>query len=167
MIPNLFDDLLERRFTHFVGGAWRAPLGQHSTPVSGAIGQVVRAGPADLARAHVLRRPSCGAGNRLGHALAQAAPWIAPQMQAQGAAIDVDILNAIARGLQHPQSPTRALITIRADANPEGLGRALSSGFAAGAIHTPTAQDALLGITLARLSEWAKLPPGSYAMLHA
>lgn len=42
-------DLAERRLTHFVGGAWRAPLSQRMA--GGARGRMVLAGPADLARA--------------------------------------------------------------------------------------------------------------------
>jgi hypothetical protein len=167
MITNLFDDLLERRFTHFVGGAWRAPLGTQSVPVTGALGQVVCAGPADLARAQLLRRPSPGAGQVLARALAQSAPMIAQQMQAHKAAIDAATLTSIARGLQHPQPVPCSIVTTCAKASPEGLGRALACGFAAGVIHTPATQDALLGIILSRLSQAAGLPPGSYAMLYA
>ncbi|AMY69712.1 hypothetical protein [Frigidibacter mobilis] len=43
------DDLAERRLTHFVGGAWRAPLSQRMA--GGPRGRRVLAGPQDLARA--------------------------------------------------------------------------------------------------------------------
>jgi hypothetical protein len=167
MIPNLFDDLLERRFTHFVGGAWRAPLGAQSRLVAGALGQVVCAGPADLARAQLLRRPAPGAGQVLGRAMAQSAPVLAEQMQALGAVIDVPRLMALGRGLQCRHPVTGSIQVICTDTDPEGLGRALACGFAAGVIHTPATQDALLGIILSRLSQAAGLPPGSYAMLYA
>jgi len=42
-------DLSERRLTHFVGGAWRAPLSQRMA--GGPRGRRVLAGPEDLARA--------------------------------------------------------------------------------------------------------------------
>ncbi len=42
-------DLSERRLTHFVGGAWRAPLSQRVA--GGPRGRRVLAGPEDLARA--------------------------------------------------------------------------------------------------------------------
>ncbi|WP_209427267.1 hypothetical protein [Pararhodobacter sp. SW119] len=48
-------ELNERLFTHFVAGAWRAPLSDRHLPVTGPdgapLGRIVCAGPSDIARA--------------------------------------------------------------------------------------------------------------------
>ncbi|MFN4057469.1 MAG: hypothetical protein ACK4HW_04720 [Roseinatronobacter sp.] len=77
-MTGLLDDLSERLLTHFVGGAWRAPFSTCAVPLpgrAGVLGQVVLAGPQDLARAHTARRAvdpeDWGALDRAMHASAR------------------------------------------------------------------------------------------------
>ncbi len=60
MDPRFIPELNERLFTHFAGGAWRAPYSDRHLPVMRAsgepLGQVVCAGPPDVARARGVLR---------------------------------------------------------------------------------------------------------------
>jgi len=60
METRVIAELNERLFTHFAGGAWRAPHSDRHLPVmraSGApLGRIVCAGPADVARARGVLR---------------------------------------------------------------------------------------------------------------
>jgi hypothetical protein len=60
MDRRFISELNERLFTHFVGGAWRAPQTDRHLPIArasgGRLGQIVCAGPADVARARGVLR---------------------------------------------------------------------------------------------------------------
>ena len=85
MDQRFIAELNERLFTHFVGGAWRAPLGDRQVPVAQAdgqaggqaLGRIVCAGPADVARARGVMRVDAGA-----QPVDAAALWAALQAEA-------------------------------------------------------------------------------------
>lgn len=89
MDQRFIAELNERLFTHFVGGAWRAPLGDRQVPVAQAdgqadgqaggqaLGRIVCAGPADVARARGVMRADAGA-----QPVDAAALWAALQAEA-------------------------------------------------------------------------------------
>jgi hypothetical protein len=94
-MTGLLDDLPERLLTHFVGGAWRAPLSTRLVHVPG-LGQVVLAGPADLARARALHRSAPRQDwDRLGQALATQGPALARALAGMGFPTDPSVLARI------------------------------------------------------------------------
>lgn len=167
METDLLDDLNERLFTHYVGGAWRTPLGQVTRPVAGhgrVLGHIVRAAAPDMARAQALRCPTPDLARvRLAKSLAQAAqPLAADLARLAPNMLSAAQLSAIASGMLAPSGPVSP--DVRSD--PHGFGRWLGQRLQAGMIYGSTAQDALFAIALARLAQRANLPDGSFALLH-
>ncbi len=156
MLDGWLDDLPERLLTHYVGAAWRAPLGGQMCPVPGrggvVLGQVVRATPADFARAQALMlRPGADIRHRMAALLQDAAPRLVQDLAAR--MIDPpDLQSLTALAVQY--SATGALPFAAGDGT-------LST------ILQPPVQNALLGVALARLAEQAGLPAGGLALLHA
>ena len=168
----MFEDYSERLFAHFVAGQWRAPFGHTTCPVPGIdgrrLGQVVPAGPQDVARAIAVLR---GADKAARAKLAEAVEAVLPQV-AQAVAVQT--------GQPAPQAVLDAMIAALRDAAPVPgnvllsserttlvqLGAAIGAGVQAGLIWCPPPCQAVLATTLAKAVQLADLPPGSFALLH-
>lgn len=152
-----FDDLPERLMTHFVGGAWRAPLGTQMQPVLGqggqVLGHIVCASAADIARAQALTfGPDDQTRRRLGDALQQCAARLAEDLQA----ILVTAPNArFIQIMAQRYVATGQLFTHESHSLPQR-----------GLVMVPF-EHAVLGTTIARIAQVAGLPQGAIAMLHA
>jgi len=156
MLERWFDDLSERLLTHYVGGAWRAPLGVQMRPVAGqgdqVLGQVVCATRADIARAKVLTHPPDGlAQQRLMAALHPIAPHL-----------------AAALAQRQPQPPdAQVLLDIAHDFSALGRVFHMVPDSRECAIYLVPPHQALLGVAFGRLAQSAGLPSGTLALLHA
>lgn len=148
-------DLSERLLTHYVGGAWRAPLGAQMVDAldqqSRWVGRVVIAGDADLHRALQLSCPMPADATARLTTLLQSdpealLPWVTPDQILQPCDMKLD---------------TTFPVIVR-DARPIA---ALRQAMATGAIYLPNPELALFGIALALVVQRAELPPGSFAML--
>jgi hypothetical protein len=146
-------DLTERRLTHYVGGAWRAPLSDRLVPAAG--GPVVAAGPQDAARAFRLTGPGPAPAADLASALAAVTG-------AEGAAAP------------HPPAPDaatgrggRVLILPAPDAQAEALLAAVLEELAAGAgvVLLPPPERALGAMALVAALHHAGLPAGRLSLL--
>lgn len=152
MVHGWLEDLPERLLTHYVGGAWRAPLGLQLCPVfdrnGHLLGQVVCTTAADLRRAqdvavnHTNRDILAGllraSATQLAHDLARLVSD-APD----GAALQAMAERYVATGSFTPTLHQSAAILL------------------------PCAHNALLGLAIARLAQQAGLPAGAIALLHA
>lgn len=136
-------DLAERRLTHFVGGAWRAPLSQRMA--GGARGRMVLAEPVDLARA-------------MAAALAAAPAWAA-----LGAKARADLLASA--GLDVPPFlPSADPAPLLRFSLPRSLARLLAQGHALVLVLPRPAPAPLLGqVEALRL---AGLPSGVLNLLN-
>jgi hypothetical protein len=152
MLDGWLDDLPERLLTHYVGGAWRAPLGGQMCVVQGldgrVLGHVVCATQADLVRAQAVSLPN---PNRAA---------LAGLLRNSAARLAQDLDGLIAH------APDEGAIAALAD-------RYAATGYFApllphdATLLLPTARDALTGLAIARLAQAAGLPAGSIALLHA
>lgn len=157
MLDGWLQDLPERLLTHFVGGAWRAPLGGQMCPVLGqggrVLGCVVHATPADLARARVQSQvPDIESRQRMVAMLRHAAPHLAQDL-----------------GRVIPNAPTHAALLAMADvyARTGAFGSDLRADPADSTFLLPGTDAAVLGVAMARLAEGAGLPAGALSLLHA
>lgn len=158
----MFEDYSERLFAHFVAGQWRAPFsaGCVCVPMPGGRGpgQIVPAGPDDVARAVAVRRGAdMAASLRFASVLNAALPELTaifelPQI-AEPQAQDSPVGGCIVLGSASTALPT--------------LLRNLSAGVLDGVIYCPAPEQSALATAISGLAQNADLPPGSYAMLHA
>ena len=137
-------DLSERRLTHFVGGAWRAPLSQRMA--GGPRGRRVLAGPEDLARAWAV-------------AAAAAPGWamLPPGLRA-GLLAEAGLEAAEAPGI-----PATPLLRFTLP-GPAKLGALLASGRVLVLVAPRATPRAMLGLIEALRS--AGLPPGVLNLLN-
>lgn len=181
--------LSEKLFTHYVGGAWRAPLATRSRPVRLADGtepgQIVLAGPADIARAHaaamaaldaladpVKRAQWCTA---LEVCLAEAQPLLDAAHAAERHSPS-PLHTAFRPGIM-PRAPGRdgtgngklrpQVLLAAAGTPPDALGAAVRDCIAAGqpVILKPAPGGAVLATVLIDTVAAARLPPGAVCML--
>ncbi len=158
----MFEDYSERLFAHFVAGQWRAPFGAGcvGVPLPGGrgAGQIVPAGPPDVARAvAALRGADLAASLRFAAVLEAALPdltdiFAVPQTAAQR--------------LQDRPAGGCIVLGSASTALPSLL-RRLSAGVLGGVIYCPAPEQSALATAISVLAQKADLPPGSYAMLHA
>lgn len=143
------DDLIEALLTHYVGGAWRAPLSTDMADVPGVGARLVLAGPADFARA--------------GAAAAAALPGWA----ALGPAGRADALAGVARSGAPAGAPGLALIAAAA-LPATALAPAVTGRLLAGAavLLLPDPAAPLPALGLIRALHRAALPAGVVALLH-
>lgn len=159
LIVRRMDDLSERLFAHFVAGRWRVPYSTRQMPVTGLdglpLGQIVLAGPQDIARARaLLRAADPGAASRLADLIMGEADHIA------GAQAMADAMRAASQA-QHSS-------ILCCDArNPVAFGTALGASLGQGVIWCPPPEAALAATRIARLVQAANLSPGAFALLHA
>ncbi|GGH56159.1 aldehyde dehydrogenase family protein [Frigidibacter albus] len=138
-------DLSERRLTHFVGGAWRAPLSQRMA--GGRRGRRVLAGPEDLARAL---------------AVADAA---APEWHALPPGIRAGLLAEAGLAVaETPAFPATAPLLRFTLPQPAKLGVLLASGRVLVLVSPRATPRAMLGLIEALRS--AGLPPGVLNLLN-
>lgn len=138
-------DLSERRLTHFVGGAWRAPLSQRMA--GGPRGRRVLAGAEDLARA-------------IGAAGAAAPGWsaLAPDIRA-GLLAEAGLEVPLA-----PEMPAAAPLLRFTLPQPAKLGLLLASGRVLVLVAPRATPRAMLGLIEALRG--AGLPPGVLNLLN-
>ncbi len=151
------DDLTERRLTHYVAGAWRAPLSDRLLPVTG--GPVVAAGGADAARAFRLTLP--GPAPALPDPTALI-PALAAAAEAEGTASPCAPDPGIATG-----QGGRVLILPAPETGAEAMAAAVLAELAAGAgvVLLPPPGRALSAMALAIALHEAGLPAGRFALL--
>lgn len=169
---DMFEDLSERLFAHFVAGRWRVPFGSAAYPVLShtgkALGQVVTAGPLDVARAVQALRPADDrACHRLAQALAQHIDGLAQAIAIQsGQAPTADqmaqMLDAV--GAAHAAKP--GILLSARDSDLGRLGHALGAGVMGGVIWCPPVERAVFATAIACVVQHAEMPPGAFAVLH-
>lgn len=169
----MFEDYSERLFAHFVAGRWRVP---HATraislhrPDGAALGQIVPAGAADVARAaNSLRGSEAAARARAAEAVRQAAGTLAAAHALQtGQRIDPHEISRLAGAMvQVFALPTR-LVHGAPDTDFSGFGAALGAGLQSGVIWCPPPRWACFATCLAQVLQGVDLPPGAFALLHA
>ncbi|MFU8898154.1 MAG: hypothetical protein ACNA7L_04590 [Roseinatronobacter sp.] len=168
----MFDDFSERLFAHFVAGHWRAPFGDETHAVLShrgtLLGQVVAAGPPDVARAVAVR---CGTDRqgcqRLADRVASAAEGLAQAYALQtGRALDLAQITQMAELIDAPASARGGLIFTAQDTELAAFGRALGAGLQGGVIWCPPASQAVFATAFACLVQQADLPAGAFALLH-
>jgi acyl-CoA reductase-like NAD-dependent aldehyde dehydrogenase len=160
----MFEDYSERLLTHFVAGQWRAPFGDRCMPVDmpagKGFGQIVAAGPRDVARAvSCIRAADTAARNRFGHAVQNAWPSL---LEGFNQSEDFDIAP-----LQRSESLAPHVLLGSADTSLKVLIPALQAGVGGGVIFCPAPEQAVLAVVIATLVQNADVPPGAFAMLPA
>lgn len=168
----MFEDYSERLFAHFVAGQWRAPFGDVSCTVpdsgGGSLGQVVPAGPQDVARAVAARRgANMAARARLVRAVDAALPQLAHAVAVQSARpAPVAMLDAMITALRDAPPAPEVVLLSSVHTTLLQLGAAIGAGVHGGLIWCPPPCQAVLATTLAKAVQIADLPPGSFALLH-
>jgi hypothetical protein len=169
----MFDDYSERLFAHFVAGLWRAPFGDDAQAVLShqghALGQVVAAGPSDVARAVAVRRGAdLQACRRLADEVERGAEHLvlAHESQAQHAQVAKQIARMAGCIAEPATTPGGGVLLSMRDTCCADLGRALGAGILGGVIWCPPAEGAIFATTMACLVQQADLPPGAFALLH-
>jgi hypothetical protein len=141
MDARFIPELNERLFTHFAGGAWRAPYSDRHLPVMRAsgvpLGRIVCAGPADVARARGVLRlgppEKLLDADALWEAMMDEAPLLSAMRAEEG--FPADRLGA-PEPLQLPE--TGPLVLLSAAETPvDRIAGALISGVRAGLIWKP------------------------------
>jgi hypothetical protein len=160
----MVEDYSERLLTHFVAGQWRAPFGERcmsvTVPEGKGTGQIVSAGPRDIARAlSVMRGGDAVAQQRFGNAIELALPALTKLFNQHG---DLDI-----KDLQRFQRFSPRIVLGSACTPLNVLVAALQIGVERGVIFCPAPEQAALAVALATLVQNADLPPGAFALLHA
>lgn len=169
---GMFEDLSERLFAHFVAGRWRAPFGNTVFPVLShagiALGQVVSAGPPDVARAvQALRAADDHACRRLADALTQEADALAQAIALQtGRAPSSDQLAQMIGAVASPRAARGGIVFSSTESDPLHFGQALGAGVRAGMIWCPHADQAVFATALTCIMQDVDIPPGAFAMLH-
>ena len=170
---RMFEDFSERLFAHFVAGHWRAPFGDETHAVlshQGALlGQVVAAGPDDIARAMAVRRGADRqACQRLANAIEVAAGGLAQAYALQSGHLpEAAAFARMAAALESPLHVGAGGLFTAPDTRFEELGRALGAGIVGGVIWCPPVEGAVFATALACLVQQADLPPGAFALLHS
>ena len=169
----MFDDFSERLFAHFVAGHWRAPYSEDAHPVTSyqgaGLGQVMAAGPRDIARAIRVRRGADRqACQRLADALERGSDILARACALQTGQVPVSASFAgfTAAFVAPTDAQGGVLFTTRATRY-EDLGRALGAGIRDGVIWCPSVDQAVFATAVACLVQQADMPPGAFALLHA
>ncbi|PZX47938.1 hypothetical protein LY56_00085 [Roseinatronobacter thiooxidans] len=168
----MFDDFSERLFAHFVAGHWRAPLGDETHAVLShrgtLLGQVVAAGPPDVARAVAVRRGTDRQGcQRLADRVASAAGGLAQAYALQtGRDLDLAHITQMAEQIDAPASARGGLIFTAQETELAAFARALGAGLQGGVIWCPPAGQAVFATAFACLVQQADLPAGAFALLH-
>lgn len=144
MERRFLSELNERLFTHFAGGAWRAPHSERHLPVpkatGGALGAIVCAGPADVARARGVLRlgpaPRRVDGVALWAALMAEAPVVGAMRALEGFAGDALTAPEPPEPVELPRRGP--LVLLSAAATPvDRIAGVLIAGAAAGLIWKP------------------------------
>ncbi|MDD7971225.1 hypothetical protein [Roseinatronobacter alkalisoli] len=169
----MYEDFSERLFTHYVGGAWRAPLGTRAIPVvtlDGRVaGQVIAAEPADIARlCKGLRGADTAALARFSARVAQAADDLAQALAMQGACPDRTAMVQLGAGIGASDGNMRHPVCLHGSVRqaPQRFGQRLGQGLACGLVYCPPANEALFATLLTCLAAEADMPPGAFNLLH-
>ncbi|WFE76379.1 hypothetical protein [Roseinatronobacter sp. S2] len=167
------EDFTERLFTHFVGGAWRAPLGTYAMPVTlqdgHVVGQVIAAEQADIARlCRTMRGADPAARTRFATLIARAADDLARALAAQGANVGQTAIAAMSGGVCHDHRAGGAPVCLCASVghDPIWFGQRLGEGVSRGVAYCPPPNEVLFATLLAGLAAQADLPPGAFNLLH-
>ncbi|MGP9789972.1 hypothetical protein [Roseinatronobacter sp. NSM] len=173
MSNDLFADFSERLFAHYVGGAWRAPLGSCATAVvtrdGRAIGQVISAQKGDVTR---LRAHLRGAGGparaRFADLVAQSGAALAQALAAQGTGVEAAAISQMAVGIKggHGAVGHPVCVTDAVGQAPRQFGRQLGRALCGGLVYCPPETDVVFATMLARIAADADLPPGAFNLLH-
>ncbi len=169
----MFEDYSERLFAHYVTGRWRAPFASTALPVrlpDGRVpGQIVPAGPRDVARAVAARDGADEAAiARAAHTVEAAQETLAQASALQsGRAPDLAASLALAEGLRSQWLAPADVLLSASNTDPGQIGAALGAGLRQGVIWCPPPDQAIFATTLATVFQQADLPPGAFALLHA
>ncbi|MCH8466237.1 MAG: hypothetical protein LAT78_06685 [Roseinatronobacter sp.] len=161
----MFEDYSERLFAHFVAGQWRAPFGSVCLPVpmpdGRGCGQIVPAGPRDVARAvAALHGAGSAATQRFADRLAAALPELIAAFALDTTQIDFQQI------CPHPSEGGVVLLGIPNTAL-AGLLPSVLSRLQDGVILCPAPEQAVLATAIATIAQAADLPPGAFALLQA
>ena len=169
----MFDDFSERLFAHFVAGHWRAPYSEDAHPVTSyqgaGLGQVMAAGPQDIARAIRVRRGADRqACQRLADALEQGSDLLARACALQsGKALGPARFAGFAAAFAAPMDAQGGVLFTTRATRYEDLGRALGAGIMEGVIWCPSVDQVVFATAVACLVQQAEVLPGAFALLHA
>ncbi|MBR3369904.1 MAG: hypothetical protein IKG52_04665 [Rhodobacteraceae bacterium] len=173
MANDLYEDFSERLFAHYVGGAWRAPLGTHPIAVvtqdGRALGHVIAAQRADVSRLrNNLRGADAAARGRFADLIVQADASLAQALGAQGTCVDAAAISQIAAGIRgdHGAVGHPVCVTDAVGQAPSRFGRQLGRALCDGLVYCPPRTDVLFATLLARVAADADLPPGAFNLLH-
>ncbi len=169
----MFEDYSERLFAHYVAGRWRAPFVSAAIPVRLADGhvpgQIIPAGPRDVARAAAARRGAEPAAiEHLARRVEAAQSELSQAIAAQtGHQPDPEQILAMAAAMRKASATDHGVILSAEHTGLEQIGKALGAGLSKGVIWCPHPTQALLATTFATVVHEAELPAGAFALLHA
>lgn len=174
----MYEDFSERLFAHYVTGQWRVPFSVNAIavrPMDGPVlGQIITAGPQDIARVRAGLRGCEGASRaRFAAQVARQAGPLASALGALGARghpVPASALLQMAQAIADSNGPATGgfgLIDADLRRDPAAFGQALGAALGQGAVYVPPPGDALFATCLAQLADQSDLPPGAFNMLHA
>ncbi|MCC5959376.1 MAG: hypothetical protein JJU08_08540 [Rhodobacteraceae bacterium] len=167
------EDFTERLFTHFVGGAWRAPFGTRAMPVTlqdgHVVGQVIAAEQADITRlCRTMRGADPAARTRFAALIARAADDLAQALAAQGVDVGQTAIAAMSAGICHDPCTGGDPVCLCASVGHHAalFGRHLGAAVSRGGVYCPPPNEVLFATLVAGLAAHADLPPGAFNLLH-